>query len=120
MIIIYGYRRFVRQLAMLMLVCRGCGNPAAHTVKRVKTWATLFYIPVFPIAPSRFYTQCTFCGATNRLTRQQAEQLQAQDQEMRQAQQYQAQPQQYPAQPPAPQQYQPQPPGPQQYPAQPY
>jgi hypothetical protein len=69
---------------MLMLVCRGCGNPAAHTLKRVGKWFTIFFIPAFPIARTRYYTQCTFCGITIELDKQQADQLCAQDQQMRQ------------------------------------
>ncbi|HEX3788390.1 MAG TPA: zinc ribbon domain-containing protein [Pseudonocardiaceae bacterium] len=81
MLLIWGYRRTVQQLAMLMLVCRSCGNPAAHTLKRLVTKFTLFFIPLFPIGSGKYYTQCTFCGTTNQLDKQQATQLQEQQQQ---------------------------------------
>jgi zinc ribbon protein len=98
LLIVYGYRRFFRQLAMVMLVCQSCGNPAAHALRKLVTWFTLFFIPLFPCAPTRYSIQCTFCGMQNRLSKQQALQLTAQDEQMRQQPQY---PGGYPAQQPA-------------------
>lgn len=97
--IIYGWRNSAQQLTMATFVCGNCGNPAAHALRRVVTKFTLFFIPLFPIR-SRYFTVCTFCGATNRLTKEQAKQVQETQQPV--------QPQ--PAQPPQlqPQQAQPQ------------
>lgn len=93
--IIFGTRSYLYQLAMITLVCGRCGNPAAHTLKKRVTKFTLFFVPVFPFS-SKFHTQCTFCGAEQSLTKEQAEQLQAQT----------AQPQAaYGQQPAAPQPY---------------
>ena len=72
--IIFGLRSFVKQLAMLMLVCGRCRNPAAHRVLQVTRMFTLFFIPLFPIKRSRHMT-CTFCGAGTKLTKAQADQL---------------------------------------------
>jgi hypothetical protein len=72
--IIFGFRSFVKQLAMLMLVCGSCHNPAAHRVLLVTRMFTLFFIPLFPVSRRRQMT-CTFCGAGTRLTKAQAEQL---------------------------------------------
>ncbi|MEU5696483.1 zinc-ribbon domain-containing protein [Actinosynnema sp. NPDC020468] len=77
--IIWGYRTKVFVLAMLTLVCGQCGNPAAHALRKNVTKFTLFFIPLFPIGV-KHSIQCAFCGVTNRLTKEQAQQLLAQHQ----------------------------------------
>ncbi|MER6422293.1 zinc-ribbon domain-containing protein [Streptomyces sp. NPDC001137] len=75
--IIFGTRGYLYQLAILTLVCGGCGNPAAHTLRKRVTKFTLFFVPLFPIS-TRYATQCTFCGREQKVTKEQAEQLQTQ------------------------------------------
>ncbi|WP_020668562.1 zinc-ribbon domain-containing protein [Amycolatopsis nigrescens] len=75
--IIFGFRQKVLQLAMATFLCAACGNPAAHALRRAVTKFTLFFVPLFPVN-SKYFTQCTFCGATNRVTKAEAEQLRAQ------------------------------------------
>lgn len=75
--IIFGTKGYLYQLAILTLVCGSCGNPAAHTLRKRVTKFTLFFVPLFPIS-TKYATQCTFCGAEQKLTREQAEQLQSQ------------------------------------------
>jgi hypothetical protein len=77
MLIIWGYRRYLQQLAMLTFLCGNCGNPAAHTLSRAVTKFTLFFIPLFPIS-SKYFTQCTFCGASRKVGKEEAAQLQQQ------------------------------------------
>lgn len=72
--IIWGTRSYIQQLAMLMLVCGRCGNPAAHALRKRVTKFTLFFIPLFPIS-SKYTTQCTFCGTQMSVSKEQAEQL---------------------------------------------
>lgn len=86
MIIIFGSRRSVLNVGMLTLVCQNCHNPAAHALRRTVTKFTLFFVPLFPIGPSLYFTQCTFCGTTGRLTKPQALQLVAQQQQLSQPQ----------------------------------
>jgi hypothetical protein len=76
-VIIFGTRSYLYTLAMITMVCGRCGNPAAHSLKKRLVKFTLFFVPLFPIS-SRYTTQCTFCGDQQRLTKEQAEQLQAQ------------------------------------------
>jgi hypothetical protein len=73
-LIIFGFRSFVKTLAMLTLVCDHCHNPAAHRVVQRSRWFTLFFIPVVPISFSRF-TTCTYCGTTRKISKQEAEEL---------------------------------------------
>jgi hypothetical protein len=98
MLIIWGYRRYLQQLAMLTFLCGNCGNPAAHTLSRAVTKFTLFFIPLFPIS-SKYITQCTFCGANRRVAKEEAMQLQQQGAYGTPQPGYGGQPA-YPAQPP--------------------
>ncbi|MBO4253513.1 zinc-ribbon domain-containing protein [Streptomyces griseorubiginosus] len=75
--IIFGTKGYLYQLAILTLVCGQCGNPAAHTLRKRVMKFTLFFVPLFPIS-TKYATQCTFCGAEQKLSKKQAEQLQAQ------------------------------------------
>jgi zinc-ribbon family len=77
MLIIFGLRRYVEQLAMLTLVCSHCHTSCAHPFSRVITKFTLFFVPLFRVR-SAHYVQCTYCGASSRLTKDQAEDLRRQ------------------------------------------
>ena len=116
--LIWGYRTRMFQLVLATFLCGRCGNPAAHAVLKRVTKFTLFFIPLFPISV-KYLTQCTFCGGQNRITREQADQIVAQQQGGLE-QPGQGQPGQYPQQPqsgPYPQPQYPQPQYPQgQYP----
>jgi hypothetical protein len=79
MIILFGTRGYLYQLAILTLVCGHCGNPSAHTLRKRVTKFTLFFVPLFPIS-TKYATQCTFCGAEQKITKEQADQLLAQAQ----------------------------------------
>ena len=72
--IIFGVRGYARMLAIVTLVCRRCGNPAAQRIVQHTRKFTLFFIPLFPVSSSRSMT-CTFCGQSTRLSRDDAEQL---------------------------------------------
>jgi hypothetical protein len=76
-VIIFGTKGYLYQLAILTLLCGRCGNPAAHTLRKRVTKFTLFFVPLFPIS-TKYATQCTFCGAEQKVTKEQADQLLAQ------------------------------------------
>jgi hypothetical protein len=78
--LIYGWRSSVQELATATYLCGHCQNPSAHALRRAVTKFTLFFIPLFPIS-SKYFTVCTFCGMTNKLTKDEAKQVQ----EMQQA-----------------------------------
>ncbi|OXM68867.1 zinc-ribbon domain-containing protein [Amycolatopsis vastitatis] len=98
--LIWGWRTRIYVLAMTTFLCGRCGNPASHAVRKAVTKFTLFFIPLFPISV-KYTAQCTFCGIENRIPKEDAVRLQAQE-EQGHAQQaapgYPAQPQGYPAQ----------------------
>ncbi|MEU0068954.1 zinc-ribbon domain-containing protein [Streptomyces sp. NPDC006332] len=75
--IIFGTKGYLYQLAILTLVCGQCGNPSAHALRKRVTKFSLFFVPLFPIS-TKHTTQCTFCGAEQKITKEQAEQLLAQ------------------------------------------
>jgi len=73
--ILFGTRRYLYQLAMVVLVCGRCGTSAAHALRHRVVKFTLFFIPLFPIS-SKYTTQCPSCGAVSNLTKEQATHLQ--------------------------------------------
>ncbi|WP_410619710.1 zinc-ribbon domain-containing protein [Amycolatopsis sp. cmx-8-4] len=91
--LIWGYRTRIFVLAMTTFLCGRCGNPASHAVRKSVTKFTLFFIPLFPIHV-KYTAQCTFCGIENRIPKEDAVRLQAQEE---QAQQQASQP--YPQHP---------------------
>src|SRR5579863_10254162 len=74
MIIIFGVRRMRKRLGAVLLMCRQCQRPCAHPIVQIKTWFSLFFIPIIPMG-TKFFTVCTFCSATTPIDRAQAEQL---------------------------------------------
>jgi hypothetical protein len=77
-VLIFGTSTKMLQLAMLNLLCAFCGNPSAHSLRKRVTKFSLFFIPLFPIAPAKHYLQCTFCGGASEITKENADQLIAQ------------------------------------------
>lgn len=73
--IIFGTSGKTVQLAMINLLCGFCGNPAAHPLRKRVTKFSLFFIPLFPIAPAKHSMQCTFCGAESDISKENAEEL---------------------------------------------
>jgi hypothetical protein len=74
MLFIFGTRRTVRQLAMVVLTCANCHRTAANAVLKMVTKFTLFFIPLFPVR-TRYATQCTACGYSATIDKGQAQQL---------------------------------------------
>jgi hypothetical protein len=74
LLIIFGTRRYIEQLAMLTLSCPHCGSRSAHPLRRLLTKFTLFFIPLF-VVRTEYSVQCTYCGVTSRLSKQQASEL---------------------------------------------
>ncbi|MGW5719197.1 zinc-ribbon domain-containing protein [Amycolatopsis sp. NPDC003865] len=93
--LIWGWRTRIYVLAMTTFLCGRCGNPASHAVRKAVTKFTLFFIPLFPISV-KYSAQCTFCGIENRIPKEDAVRLQAQEEGQQQG----GQPG-YPQQPPS-------------------
>jgi hypothetical protein len=71
---IFGIRRKATRLATVFAVCALCHTPAAQAVTRVRTFFTLFFVPLIPLGSS-YRTTCTFCGRSVKITREAADQL---------------------------------------------
>jgi hypothetical protein len=98
--LIWGWRTRIYVLAMTTFLCGRCGNPASHAVRKAVTKFTLFFIPLFPISV-KYTAQCTFCGIENRIPKEDAVRLQAQEEQGRAPQGapgYPVQPQGFPQQ----------------------
>jgi hypothetical protein len=78
--LIWGWRTRIYVLAMTTFLCGRCGNPASHAVRKAVTKFTLFFIPLFPISV-KYSAQCTFCGIENRIPKEDAVRLQAQEEQ---------------------------------------
>ena len=61
--IIWGFKSYVRFLAIVTLVCGRCHNPSAQRVEEVVRTFTLFFVPLFATKRQTVMT-CTFCGAS--------------------------------------------------------
>lgn len=72
--IVFGTRRTVTQLALVVLTCANCHRSAAGAIIKAVTKFTLFFIPLFPVRV-RHATQCTACGFLMWIDKAQAEQL---------------------------------------------
>jgi Fe2+ or Zn2+ uptake regulation protein len=64
--LIWGIRRYVQQLAVLVATCSAQGHSAAHRLLRRRTKFTLFFIPLIPLG-STYHLVCTACGATAKM-----------------------------------------------------
>jgi len=75
MLIIFGVKRRRNQLGVAFLMCARCQRPCAHAVVQIRTWFSLFFIPVIPLG-SKYFTSCSLCGVATRIDAAQAEHLQ--------------------------------------------
>jgi ribosomal protein L37E len=73
-LLIFGFRSYVRTLAMLTLVCRNCGNPAAHRLYEVTRKFTLFFVPLFPVS-RKYGITCAACGVGTRISAEDKDRL---------------------------------------------
>lgn len=72
--IIFGFRTTTKVLLMLSYVCRMCGTEAAHPLREHRTKFTLFFIPLFTTS-LRYEWQCTRCGVTTLMPKDDAKKL---------------------------------------------
>jgi hypothetical protein len=75
--IIFGSRVKSALVAVLFLTCVLCKTPAAQRLVRVRTWFTLFFIPIFPFGHGRYVQECAYCGTQVSIDRDSAERFRA-------------------------------------------
>jgi tetratricopeptide (TPR) repeat protein len=65
-IILFGTRPIIsddHDAAPVNAICPRCGQRTSIVGKSVRSWFTLFVIPVFPVSGARPFSQCSNCGA---------------------------------------------------------
>lgn len=72
MFLLFGTRGSAAILAIVTFVCSNCGVSAAQRVTKYVTKFTLFFVPLFPVS-TRYAVDCSHCGFTTALSREQAE-----------------------------------------------
>jgi hypothetical protein len=49
--------------------CEFCGVTAMQALVKRSTKFTLFFVPLFPVRPARYYLECGNCGANRQVDR---------------------------------------------------
>lgn len=73
-VILYGIRRRSAGVGQLPYVCPRCHQNVPHTVVKMQTKFTLFFIPLFPLGTS-YKATCANCQYEEKVTKQQAQQM---------------------------------------------
>lgn len=76
MLVIFGLSRKERILAALPRACGNCGHPGPQVLAKRSRRFTLFFVPVLPLG-SRHEVSCRWCGASRRVSSDEARQLAA-------------------------------------------
>jgi hypothetical protein len=74
--IIFGLKRKAHRLATIFAMCLSCQTPAAQVLVSVRTFFSLFFIPVLPLG-TKYRTTCTMCGAATIVSIEYADRLMA-------------------------------------------
>ncbi|WP_420362380.1 zinc ribbon domain-containing protein [Curtobacterium aetherium] len=75
--IIFGSRTRTALVGVLFFACALCGSTAAQRLHRLRTWFTLFFVPVFPFGHGRYVLHCAYCGGQSSMPRDGAERFAA-------------------------------------------
>jgi hypothetical protein len=73
-ILIWGFRSKLFVICTAMMRCGRCGRTCAQSLRRVKRYFTLFFIPLIPISTKHFVV-CTGCAAATQITAEQAAEI---------------------------------------------
>jgi hypothetical protein len=93
-VIIWGFRRYAMQVAILVARCSALGHTAAHRLVRRRTKFTLFFVPLIPISTS-YHLVCTMCGNDYKVDKARVPEMEAEAARQRQEQLAQQPQQQY-------------------------
>ena len=74
MLIVFGIRKMRRRLGVALMMCGHCRQPCAHSIVRLQTWFSLFFVPVLPVGTT-FFTVCSLCAGATRIDKAQAQHL---------------------------------------------
>jgi hypothetical protein len=62
MFLLFGLRTRDRLISTQSGMCEYCGVAAMQALVKRATKFTLFFVPLFPVRPSRYYLDCGNCG----------------------------------------------------------
>lgn len=63
MFLLFGFRTKEHLVRTIMMMCEVCGYQAQQSLLKRSTKFTLFFVPLFPVKPSRHYLVCGHCQA---------------------------------------------------------
>lgn len=69
MFLIFGVRSKDSIVGSRLGRCEVCGATAAQTLIRRTTKFSLFFVPLFPVRPARYFVTCTNCGRSRNAAR---------------------------------------------------
>ena len=75
MFLLFGLRTRDRLISTQSGTCEFCGLTAMQALVRRATKFTLFFVPLFPVRPSRFYLDCGNCATRRPVDRRAAGRL---------------------------------------------
>ncbi|UQU62984.1 zinc ribbon domain-containing protein [Couchioplanes caeruleus] len=75
MFLLFGLRTRDHMLGTGAMVCDVCGVHAAQQLVKRSTKFTLFFIPLFPVRPARYFRFCANCGVQQAIDPRFADQL---------------------------------------------
>jgi hypothetical protein len=75
--LIFGFKSSDRRIAAPTLLHAYCGATVAQVLIKRTTKFSLFFIPLFPVRPARYFLQCTNCGVTEAVDERHVAQLTA-------------------------------------------
>jgi hypothetical protein len=74
--IIFGLKRKAHRLATIFAMCLDCQTPAAQVLVSVRSFFSLFFVPVVPLG-TKYRTTCTMCGTSTTVSAEYADRLMA-------------------------------------------
>jgi hypothetical protein len=63
MFLLFGLRTREHLVSTRSMACEVCGVTAVQALVKRATKFTLFFVPLFPVRPSRYHLDCGNCGA---------------------------------------------------------
>src|SRR5262245_2557271 len=64
MFIIWGWKGRPESIGNGNFFCPACQEETSYDHQQIRTWGTLFFIPVIPMAAGQRYVQCRQCQGT--------------------------------------------------------
>ena len=84
MFIIWGFKKTTKELGFVGYYhCSRCNNDGNWQLMKIVSWFTLFFIPLIPYH-TEYYVYCPICHSATRVSKEEAKQIMAKQQQMAQ------------------------------------